>query len=129
MKGHWEKCTITTIKILKIWLNLIILFLFTIEIFDYYQLNCIKLSITYETKSYQLRIPFTKRLWIRTKIHNYWWFKVLRYLAPKIWNIVPIDIRNYNSLSEFTTKIKSCKPVTSPCNLCRTFIDQVGYID
>ena len=32
------------------------------EIFDYHQLNCIKLSITYETKSYQLRIPFTKRL-------------------------------------------------------------------
>ena len=53
----------------------------------------------------------------------------LRYFAPKIWNIVPIDIRNSNSLSEFTTKIKSWKPVTCPCNLCRTFVGQVGYID
>ena len=53
----------------------------------------------------------------------------LKYFAPKIWNIVPIDIRNSDSLSEFTTKIKSWKPVTCPCNLCRTFVGEVGYID
>ena len=46
----------------------------------------------------------------------------LKYSAPKIWNIVPIDIRNSDSLPEFTTKIKSWKPVTYPCNLCRTFV-------
>ena len=28
----------------------------------------------------------------------------LKYFTPKIWNIVPIDIRNSDSLSEFTTK-------------------------
>ena len=53
----------------------------------------------------------------------------LKYLAPKIWNIMPSDIRNSDSLSELTTKIKSWKPVTFPCNLCRTFVVQVGYID
>ena len=53
----------------------------------------------------------------------------LKYFAPKIWNIVPIDIRNSDSLSEFTTKIKSWKPVTCPCSLCRTYVGQVGYID
>ena len=53
----------------------------------------------------------------------------LKYFAPKIWNIAPIDIRNYDILSEFTTKIKSWKPVTCPWNLCRTFAGQVGYID
>ena len=53
----------------------------------------------------------------------------LKYFAPKIWNMVPIDIRNSDSLSEFTTKIKSWKSVTYPCNLCRTFVGQVGYID
>ena len=31
----------------------------------------------------------------------------LKYFAAETWNIVPIDIRNYDSLSEFTTKIKS----------------------
>ena len=38
----------------------------------------------------------------------------LKYFAPKIWNIVPTEIRNSDSPSEFTTKIKSWKPVTCP---------------
>ena len=37
----------------------------------------------------------------------------LKYFAKKIWNILPIDIRSSDSLSEFTTKITSWKPVTS----------------
>ena len=49
--------------------------------------------------------------------------------APKIWNILPIDVRNSDSLSEFTTKIKSWKLLTCPCNLCRPFVGQVGSID
>ena len=53
----------------------------------------------------------------------------LKYFVPKIWNIVPIDIRNSVSLSGFATKIKSWKPVTCPCNLCRTFVGQVRYVD
>ena len=53
----------------------------------------------------------------------------LKYFAPNICNIVPIDIRNSDSLSEFTTKIKSWKPVTYPCNLYRSLVGQVGYID
>ena len=46
----------------------------------------------------------------------------LKCFALKIWNIVPIDIRNSDSLSEFATKIKSWKLVTCSCNLCRTKI-------
>ena len=53
----------------------------------------------------------------------------LKYFAPKIQNIAPIDIRNSDGLSEFTTKIKSWKPAICPCNLCCTFVGQVGYID
>ena len=49
----------------------------------------------------------------------------LKYFAPKTWNIVPIGIKNSDSLSEFTTKIKSSKPLSCPCNLCRTFVGQI----
>ena len=38
----------------------------------------------------------------------------LKCFAPKIWNIVPIDIRNSGSLSEFTAKIKFWKAVICP---------------
>ena len=52
----------------------------------------------------------------------------LKYFALKIWNIVPIGSRNSDSLSEFTTKIKSWKPVTCPCSLCRTFVGHEGLL-
>ena len=53
----------------------------------------------------------------------------LRYFAPKIWNMIPADIRNVNNLSDFTLKIKSWIPDACPCNLCRPYICQVGYIN
>ena len=42
-------------------------------------------------------------------------------LAPKIWNIVPQNIRESNSLNEFKCLIKFWKPDTCPCRL-------VGFI-
>ena len=53
----------------------------------------------------------------------------LRYFAPKIWNMIPADTRNVNNLSEFTLKIKSWIPDASPCNLCRSYVSQVRYIN
>ena len=31
----------------------------------------------------------------------------LRYFAPKIWNMIPTNIRNVNKFSDFILKIKS----------------------
>ena len=36
--------------------------------------------------------------------------KSLRYLAPKIWDIIPLEIRNAGSLTEFIMNIKSWIP-------------------
>ena len=55
--------------------------------------------------------------------------KSLRYLAPKIWDIIPLEIRNAGSLTEFITNIKSWIPKHCPCTLCRIYIQHVGYID
>ena len=52
----------------------------------------------------------------------------IKYFASKIWNIMPIVIRNSDSLSQFATKIMAWKSVICPCNLCRAFVGQVGYI-
>ena len=49
--------------------------------------------------------------------------------APKIWNKIPVDIRNVNNLSDFTLKIKSWIPGACPYNLWRPYICQVGYIN
>ena len=55
--------------------------------------------------------------------------RALRYLAPKTWNIIPLEIRNSGSLIEFITNIKSGIPKHYPCTLCRICIHHVGYID
>ena len=111
--------------------------IFTIEIFDCFQLNYIRLSITYQTKLSELfnlrNINYAFRSQTDFELGSIYTsaygLRSLKYFAPKIWNIVPIDIRNSDSLSEFTTKVKSWKPVTCPCNLCRIFVVQVGYVD
>ena len=53
--------------------------------------------------------------------------KSLRYLAPKIWDIIPLEIRNSGSLTEFITNIKSWIPKHCPFTLCQIYIHHVGY--
>ena len=52
----------------------------------------------------------------------------VRYLGPKIWELVPNNIKDSNSLSKFKKLIKSWKPEACPCRLCKTYIAQVGFI-
>ena len=50
----------------------------------------------------------------------------LRYFAPKIWNMIPADIRNVKNISEFTLKIKSWIPDACPFILSWPYTCQVG---
>ena len=45
--------------------------------------------------------------------------RALRHLDPKIWNIIPFEIKNSETLAQFKLKIKSWKPTHCPCNLCQ----------
>ena len=53
----------------------------------------------------------------------------LSYLGPKIWNIIPNDIKTSTSLNGFKQNIRKWKPDKCPCKLCRTYIAGIGYID
>ena len=52
----------------------------------------------------------------------------LRALGPKIWNIIPPDIKNSLSLAIFKRKIKKWVPVNCPCRLCLNYVEGVGFI-
>ena len=54
--------------------------------------------------------------------------RALRYLGPKIWNIVPFEIKNSETLVQFKMKIKSWKPTHCPCNPCQPYFHCLGYI-
>ena len=53
----------------------------------------------------------------------------VRYLGPKIWELVPAELKSIKSLKLFKTKIKEWKPLRCPCKLCKLYVCGVGYID
>ena len=50
------------------------------------------------------------------------------FLAPKIWDILPKEIKDSKTLNIFKTKIKKWVPRECPCRLCKTYVPQVGFI-
>ena len=48
--------------------------------------------------------------------------------GPKTWELVPEEIRNSKSLSQFKANIKNWKPQGCTCRLCKTFIYNLGYL-
>ena len=49
-------------------------------------------------------------------------------LAPKIWEILPNEIKDFDTLQIFKAKIKKWVPVKCPCRLCKVYLPQVGFI-
>ena len=52
----------------------------------------------------------------------------LRYFGSLMWNSLPINIRNSESLSIFKAKIKVWKPDNCTCRLCKEYLNGVGFI-
>ena len=55
--------------------------------------------------------------------------ETLSYLEPKIWNLVPSDIRDCATEPISHQKIKKWKPGRCPCRLCKVCIPNLGFID
>ena len=54
--------------------------------------------------------------------------ETVSFLAPKIWDILPKDIKDSESLDIFKRKIKKWIPSECPCRLCKKYVLQVGFI-
>ena len=52
----------------------------------------------------------------------------LSYMGPKIWSILPLEIKESKTIFEFRNKIKNWKPAGCPCRICKSYIHGVGYI-
>ena len=57
-----------------------------------------------------------------------WDTESLRHIGPKIWKIIPNDIKNLKTFNLFKFKIRKWKPTKCPCRLCKHFISGVGFI-
>ena len=57
----------------------------------------------------------------------------IQYLRPKIWKLIPDEMKALESLWEFKRAIKLWKPTSCPCRLCKQcfygtdFLNRVFY--
>ena len=78
-----------------------------------------------DSSMYSSNFPFKTR---NVRIVNYG-TETLAYLGPKIWEMVPNEIKAATNLIEFKNKIKRWKAVNCPCRLCKIYIAGVGFMN
>ena len=65
----------------------------------------------------------------RQRVNSIWHdTESISFLGPKIWDLVPSDIKLSQSLSIFKIKIKKWVPSQCPCRLCKIYLQHVGFI-
>ena len=52
----------------------------------------------------------------------------VRYLGPKIWEIILKQINELDTTDKFKVAIKKWKPESCPRGLCKVFLQNIGYI-
>ena len=52
-----------------------------------------------------------------------------RWLGPKIWELIPDNVKHAKSLSAFKNALKKLNIDKCPCKLCKDYIHGVGYIN
>ena len=52
----------------------------------------------------------------------------LTYLGIKLWELIPSNMKDTESVEVFKNRIKGWIPDNCPCRLCKTYIHQVGFI-
>ena len=52
----------------------------------------------------------------------------ISYLGPKIWDIVPLELKQLTNLNAFKKGIKNWQPKNCPCRLCKQYILNLGFI-
>ena len=62
---------------------------------------------------------------IRTVYHG---SESISFLGPKIWNILPDEIKQQTSPNSFKKSVKKWKPQDCPCRLCKVYINGVGFL-
>ena len=53
----------------------------------------------------------------------------LSYFAPKVWDMIPLEIKNINSLQKFKTEIRKWAPENCFCYLCRPYLQNLGFVE
>ena len=85
--------------------------------------NIFRLS---ENSSYNLKCGVTvNRRNVRTSKFG---FEIVITIGAILWNDLPTELKNGESLKTFKLQIKLWSPNNCPCKICRKFIKNLNYI-
>ena len=62
---------------------------------------------------------------VKTSIYG---TETVTYKSSQLWNLVPPEIKNKDSLAHFKYGIKKWICTNCPCRLCKTYITELGFI-
>ena len=54
--------------------------------------------------------------------------ETISFRAPQIWSLVPENIKQSQSITEFKMEINKWKPEGCTCRLCKIYVKQIGFI-
>ena len=54
--------------------------------------------------------------------------KVFSQLGPKLWDIVPLELKELTSAAAFKKGIQEWKPKNCPCRLCKKCVPNLVFI-
>ena len=75
----------------------------------------------------QVCITFTENLLLKVHLlHS--GTESLSFLGTKIWDLVPVELKQSESLDSLKLKIKNWMPCECPYRLWKTYIQQVGFL-
>ena len=69
----------------------------------------------------QFQIPFFHSVFSRTES--------LKFLGPKIWALVPNEMKQLKSQGKFRNAIKQWKPTSCPCRLCKDIFIGLAFFN
>ena len=52
----------------------------------------------------------------------------LKFLGPKIWNILPDTYKDFPDLDSYKVALKKRRPVNCPCRICKVYIANFGFV-
>ena len=52
----------------------------------------------------------------------------LKFLGPKVWALVPNEMKQLESLGKFRNAIKQWKPTSCLCRLRKRYIHRIGFL-
>ena len=54
--------------------------------------------------------------------------QTLNYRSPRLWSILPENLRQINSLVQFKESVRKWDCIDYPCRLCKLYLPDIGFL-